>query len=149
MSRTTQRRTTGKRCLIAAAVLILAGRTPARAQSMAGMAGMQGMAMMVSGRVFDDTTGCPLRGAQVAQGDGATHVTTDVNGRYRMTSVPATPFSLRVTLAGYRPRQADSVMVTDTTARVDFSLKRVVADSAGNTRYPPKACQLEPAGGTR
>ncbi len=104
----------------------------------------QGAPRMVSGRAFDDSTGCPLRSVQLAATGSAGHVLTDVNGRYRMANPPAGNFALQALLRGYQPAQAAGVTVTDSTERVDFSLLRASPDSAARVSYPKKACRLEP-----
>ncbi|HEY4320473.1 MAG TPA: carboxypeptidase-like regulatory domain-containing protein [Gemmatimonadales bacterium] len=106
-----------------------------------------GGATMVSGRIFDDTTGCPLKGVKITATGASVPVISDVNGRYRMANPPSMPFSMLATLPGYQTRQADSVMVTDSTARVDFSLLRAWSDSAHRAvHYPAAKCHLEPPG---
>jgi hypothetical protein len=129
-----------KQGLILAALLV--GVIPAaRAQSSGGT--------MVSGRVFDDTTGCPLKGVRIAIPGAANHVVSDANGRYRMANPPSAPFTLQAMLPGYQSRQVDSVAVSDSTARVDFSLLRAWGDSTRHAaRYPASQCHLEPAGST-
>lgn len=117
----------------------------------ASAASAQDAPRKVSGRVFDDSTGCPLKGARVATATGtddaaaqSTFFSTDVNGRYRAVNPPTGPFSLRVTLAGYTPQQVDGVTVTDSTARVDFTLFRSYRDGSTQAVYPKAACRLEP-----
>lgn len=101
---------------------------------------------MVSGRVFDDSTGCPLRSVQIAATGSASHVLTDANGRYRMSNPPTGTFTLQALLRGYQSQDAASVIAADSTERVDFSLLRAPGDSTTRTVYPKKACRLEPAG---
>ncbi len=103
----------------------------------------QNVPRAVSGRIFDDSTGCPLRGVQVVAGAGV-HVLTDVQGRYRLGNPPSGAFTLSALLRGYRPNNVDSLVVSDSSSRVDFSLLRSPADSAKGTVYPPKTCRLEP-----
>ena len=112
--------------------------------SLASAAQAQDGPRKVSGRIFDDSTGCPLRAAQVTATGADAHVATDANGRYRMVNPPAGTFSLRATLAGYQPQQVDGVAVTDSTARVDFSLFRTYRDGSTQASYPKAACRLEP-----
>lgn len=108
-----------------------------------------GGATMVSGRVFDDTTGCPLKGVKIAATGASVPVVSDVNGRYRMANPPTMPFSLQAMLPGYQPGRVDSIAATDSTARVDFSLLRAWSDSAHRTvRYPASKCHLDPPGST-
>lgn len=122
------------------ALLLVAGLMVATVSSVQAQAAPR----MVSGRVFDDTTGCPLRGAQVGAVGAATHVVTDVNGRYRMPNPPSTAFTLQALLRGYQSNTADGVVVSDSSSRVDFSLVRAPADSVKGTVYPPKTCHLAP-----
>lgn len=102
---------------------------------------------MVSGRVFDDTTGCPLGGVQVQAVGASGRALTNPQGRYRLGGLPDGEFMLQSTRAGYRPHQTLSMTVSDSSARVDFSLLRATGDSAARVAYPPKSCQLEPADG--
>jgi hypothetical protein len=104
----------------------------------------QGTPRTVSGRVFDDTTGCPLRGVQVHPVGSTSRALTDVQGRYRLGGLPDGNFVLEAVRAGYLARQTLPMMVRDSSKRVDFSLLRAPADSAGRANYPRKACQLEP-----
>lgn len=99
----------------------------------------------VSGRVFDDSTGCPLRGATLAVSGAALHVLSDANGRYRMMNPPVAPFTLAASLRGYGTEYSANLVVSDSSARVDFSLARAQADSTTGTVYSRKACRLEPA----
>lgn len=124
------------------AVVVLAGLMI----SLAGVARGQeaGVPRLVSGRVFDDSSGCPLKSAKVSVVPGTQHVLTDAHGRYRLANPPSGPVSLRVALAGYLVGAADGVMVTDSTARVDFSLLRAHGDTAMKGGYPNAACRLEP-----
>ncbi|HEY3935394.1 MAG TPA: carboxypeptidase-like regulatory domain-containing protein [Gemmatimonadales bacterium] len=119
-------------------ILALAIAVPAIARG-------QAAPRQVSGRVFDDTTGCPLRGVQIQASNSTMHVLTDANGRYRMANPPATSFSLMAAFRGYQSRQSDTMTVTDDSARVDFSLLRAGGDSS-RVAYPRRACQLEPSG---
>ena len=108
----------------------------------------QGVPRVVSGRIFDDSTGCPLRAVQVAAAPGV-HVLTDVQGRYRMGNLPSGAFTLTALLRGYQPNNVDSLVVSDSSTRVDFSLIRAAADSVKGTEYPPRTCRLEPRDSTR
>ena len=111
----------------------------------AGLAGGQGVPRAVSGRVFDDTTGCPLAGVQVQATGGTGHALTNVQGRYRLTSLPEGDVVIQASRAGYRTQQTLPTTVSDSSARIDFSLVR--ADSSRGVAYPRKACQLEPSDG--
>lgn len=108
------------------------------------LAQAQAVPRAVSGRVFDDTTGCPLAGAQIQVAGGASHALTNVQGRYRLDVLPEGEFVLQAAHAGYRPQQTLTMTVSDSSARVDFSLIRAPGDSTGRTSFPQKTCQLEP-----
>lgn len=110
----------------------------------ARMAAAQGTAPVISGRVFDDTTGCPLRGVIVRPTGSQSHATTDVQGRYRLGGLPDGNFILEAVRPGYRIQQSLSMSASDSSARVDFSLIRAPADSAKGVSYPPRRCDLEP-----
>ena len=99
----------------------------------------------VSGRVFDDTTGCPLAGVQIQAAGGTGRAVTNTQGRYRLASLPGGDVIVQAAKAGYRPSQTLPMMVPDSSARADFSLIRATGDSASRAAYPRKACQLEPA----
>lgn len=102
-------------------------------------------ARVVSGRVFDDTTGCPLAKAQITvAGDKSARAVTNGQGRYTLANAPASPFTLQAWAPGYQAKHTDSVTVTDASARVDFSLLRSGSDNA-KVHYPAARCHLEPA----
>lgn len=105
----------------------------------------QAVPRAVSGRVFDDTTGCPLAGVHVQAVGGSGSAVTSVQGRYRLATLPEGEFVLVASRAGYQQRQSLSMTVSDSSTRVDFSLIRASGDSAARTAYPRKTCQLEPA----
>ena len=96
----------------------------------------------VSGRVFDDSTGCPLRGARIAVGDSGARALTDANGRFRVAASDGARVGLWATLGGYQPAQELNVMVSDST-RVDFSMLRDMGNRI-KVAYPGRACHLEP-----
>ncbi|MES1259458.1 MAG: carboxypeptidase regulatory-like domain-containing protein [Gemmatimonadota bacterium] len=98
----------------------------------------------VSGRVFDDTTGCPLRGVRLTAVGTSAATVSDINGRYRLRGVPTTPFTLEAALAGYASKSSDGVIAADTTLRVDFSLIRAMGDTGKmRPRYPVARCVLD------
>jgi hypothetical protein len=121
--------------------LLLMGLVVGVTQFAEGQAGPRA----VSGRVFDDTTGCPLAGVRIQTVDGAGRALTNSQGRYRLASLPDGDVVVLATKAGYRPSQTLPMTVPDSSARADFSLIRATGDSASRTAYPRKACQLEPA----
>src|ERR1019366_10557519 len=125
-----------KRLILLVAALAIAAVPTVQAQA--------GNTPAVSGRVFDDSTGCPLRAVQVTAGGSAARVATDANGRYRMSNPPAGTFTLQALLRGYQTNNAAGMVVSDSSARVDFSLVRSPGDSTAGTIYPKKACRLEP-----
>lgn len=104
----------------------------------------QAVPRAVSGRVFDDTTGCPLAGAQIQAIGGSGRAVTNTQGRYRLAGLPDGDVVVQAAKAGYRPIQTLPMTVPDSSARADFSLIRAAGDSAARAAYPRKACQLEP-----
>lgn len=124
-----------KRVAVLAIVLVGAATAGAAAQ---------GGAPMVSGRVFDDTTGCPLRGATISAVGSPAKTMTDAQGRYYLKGAPSTPFTLQAVLTGYQSQANDNVVAPDSATRVDFSLLRAV-ESAGRprVRYPTMKCVLD------
>jgi Carboxypeptidase regulatory-like domain len=104
-----------------------------------------GGAPMVSGRVFDDTTGCPLRGVALSAVGATAKTLTDANGRYYLRAVPTAPFTLQAGLAGYATQTVAGLLVGDSTARVDFSLPRDMRDAGAKppVRYPSMQCVLD------
>jgi hypothetical protein len=102
----------------------------------------------ISGRVFDDSSGCPLRGVRLAPTGSKQSTLTDANGRYRLLSPPVDTFSLQASMRGWATEFSPGLMVTDSSARVDFSLARQPADSVSGTVYPPRACHLQPRDST-
>jgi hypothetical protein len=126
-----------KRLALLAAVLLIGVSPRLGAQS--------GGAPMVSGRVFDDTTGCPLRGVALTAVGATAKTVTDANGRYYLRAVPAAPFTLQAALAGYATQSVANLLVRDSTARVDFSMLRAVGDTSTRpvVRYPSMRCVLD------
>ena len=126
-----------KRLTLIAVLLMVGGARAARAQA--------GGIPTVSGRVFDDTTGCPLRGVSLTAVGSAAKTTTDANGRYHLRAVPTTPFTLLAALGGYVTQSNSNLVVTDSAARVDFSLLRAPADTGAKARvrYPGMQCILD------
>jgi hypothetical protein len=121
--------------------LLLIGAVVGGVQFAQGQAGPR----TVSGRVFDDTTGCPLGSVQIQAVGGSGRVLTNTQGRYRLSGLPDGEFVLTASRAGYQSKQSLSMTVSDSSARVDFSLVRATSDSASRAGYPRKTCQLEPA----
>jgi hypothetical protein len=99
----------------------------------------------ISGRVFDDSTGCPLAHAQVSVLGGTLHTTTNQQGRYYLPKSSPQMVSLQAMLSGYASKQTDSISPGDEGARVDFSLERSPMANA-RTHYPSAQCHLEPTG---
>lgn len=99
----------------------------------------------ISGRVYDDSTGCPLPHVQVSVLGGALHTVTNAQGRYALPNSAQPMVSLQAMMAGYMTKQTDSVMTGDEGARVDFSLQRS-GMANGKTHYPAARCHLEPTG---
>ncbi len=120
-----------------ASCALLAGAQAASAQT--------AVSHQISGRVFDDSTGCPLARAQISVLGGTGHTTSNQQGRYALPGTPQQTVSLQAMLSGYTTKQSDSVIVGDSGARVDFSLERS-GTANGKTHYPTARCQLEPTG---
>ena len=108
------------------------------------VASAQDASRAVSGRVFDDTTGCPVAGVVLQAAGGSSRAMTNTQGRYRLTSLPAGDVVVQATKAGYRTQQSLPTTVSDSSVRIDFSLIRSFGDSSTRAGYPKKACQLEP-----
>jgi len=126
------------KCLVLLAAALVVGIS-------APLAAQTGGAPMVSGRVFDDTTGCPLRGVALSAVGATAKTLTDANGRYYLRAVPTTPFTLQAALAGYATQTVAGLLVGDSTARVDFSLLRAMRDTTAKppVRYPSMQCVLD------
>jgi hypothetical protein len=118
-------------------VLALAVTAPAVARA-------QAAPREVSGRVFDDTTGCPLHGVQIQVTNSNARAITLANGHYHLMNPPAGSFTLTASFRGYLSRQTDTMTVSDSSARVDFSLIR--GGDSGRVAYPRHVCELEPQG---
>src|SRR6185312_9117334 len=84
----------------------------------------------VSGRVFDDTTGCPLAGVQIQAVGGTGRALTNTQGRYRLASLPDGDVVVQAAKAGYVLSRTLPMTVPDSSARADFSLLRAAGDSA-------------------
>jgi hypothetical protein len=129
-----------RRLIVLATVLVLGIAPAASAQ--------KGGPPMVSGRVFDDSTGCPLAGVFITA-TATAHTMTNAAGRYYLWGVPATPFTLTARLNGFVTLVNENVIAADSTMRVDFSLLRAPGDaSKGKPLYPTAKCMLEPRDST-
>ncbi|MGH7583532.1 MAG: carboxypeptidase regulatory-like domain-containing protein [Gemmatimonadales bacterium] len=115
--------------------LVVAGASAAGAQ-----------ARVATGRVFDDTTGCPLTGVSIHVVGGPAQAITNSQGRYRLTGLPSTDFTLEAARIGYQAKRTLSMTPTDSSVRADFSLIRATGDSARPQMYPKQKCHLEPTG---
>ncbi|HEY7636972.1 MAG TPA: SusC/RagA family TonB-linked outer membrane protein [Gemmatimonadales bacterium] len=74
----------------------------------------------IRGRVTDDVSQLPLRGATVAF--GTLRAETRPDGGYLLEQVPAGTDSLRVTMIGYAPVARAITVVADSAVDVDFAL---------------------------
>jgi len=109
------------------------------------VSGVQAQAQRaVSGRVFDDTTDCPLAGVSIHVVGGPAQAVSNTQGRYRLTGLPSTSFVLEASRMGYQAKRTLNMMATDSSARADFSLYRASGDSARPQIYPRQKCHLEP-----
>src|SRR5690242_4339698 len=84
----------------------------------AGLAAGQGIPRAVSGRVFDDITGCPLAGVQIQAAGGTGHALTNTQGRYRLANLPDGDVVLQASRTGYSTQQTLPTTVSDSSARI-------------------------------
>ena len=76
----------------------------------------------ISGRITDQA-GEPLTGVQVTIEGGNLGTSSDVQGRYQITGVPAGEVLVRVSVLGYAPGQRTVTVRAGETATADFSLE--------------------------
>ena len=76
----------------------------------------------VSGKVADRGTGDPLPGANVMIQGTSIGASTDLDGKYSLTNVPAGRQSMRVTYVGYRTVTLDVTVGENATLAQDFHL---------------------------
>jgi TonB-dependent starch-binding outer membrane protein SusC len=77
----------------------------------------------ISGVVTDSKTRRPLSHASVGIPDLRRGATTDANGRYELTDVPAGPMLLRTRSIGYRAQSATILVVSGESSEANFALK--------------------------
>ncbi|MFK7847171.1 MAG: SusC/RagA family TonB-linked outer membrane protein [Rhodothermales bacterium] len=83
----------------------------------------------ISGAVTDALTGDPLPGATVTVVGSQVGSTTDINGRYQITGVPAGTHLVRARFVGFVPLDRENVVITNGgTATVDFGLSESAID---------------------
>jgi len=117
--------------LFAALFVPLAAASPLQAQGTGS----------VRGRVVVDGTSRPLAQAQVAVVGTTVGATTNDNGEYRLSNVPAGPRTLRVVRIGFAPATAPVTVVAGETVTADFSVReapvaldQVVVTATGDVR---------------
>ena len=81
-----------------------------------------GQSGAVAGRVVDAQTGEPLPGANVRLAGSALGTATDLQGRYRLPSVPSGERTFVATYVGYQPSEIVSIVPAGGTATLDFAL---------------------------
>ncbi|MBF0607578.1 MAG: carboxypeptidase regulatory-like domain-containing protein [Candidatus Magnetobacterium sp. LHC-1] len=77
----------------------------------------------IKGTVTDSDTGTVLIGAEVSTG-GIVKTTTDSEGAYKLTGVPAGLVVVKASASGYIPDTKTVDLVKDTTETADFSLSK-------------------------
>jgi outer membrane receptor protein involved in Fe transport len=77
----------------------------------------------VSGRVTDVKTSAAIPGATVVIERTSLSATTDNDGRYRITEVPAGTYTVRVRYIGYAPGTASVTVSQNQETTADFALK--------------------------
>src|SRR6185369_2602644 len=96
----------------------------------------------VTGRVTDARSGFAVRGVQVAVPGTSIGAATDVEGRYRLTGVPATAREITAKRIGYRPVTSSLALDASGSATVNFTLSEsattleatVITGAVGDTR---------------
>jgi TonB-linked SusC/RagA family outer membrane protein len=97
-----------------AALLLLLGAPGVHAQDLPGS---------IAGRVTDARTGAALVGAAIEVRGSRLRATTDADGRYEITRVPAGTHVVLARRVGYAAAQQPVTVVEDQRTTVDFALK--------------------------
>ena len=71
--------------------------------------GIGAQELSISGRVFDRLSGDPISGADVSWNDGQARVSTDADGRFRLSNLPSVAHSLSVVRFGYEDLALEDV----------------------------------------
>jgi len=85
---------------------------------------------VVEGRVVDATTGEPLPGAQVLVTGSAAETSTDRDGRFRLSAVPAGDRTVVVTYLGRQDATVEAKVVAGATQRLDIQMKMVAFEES-------------------
>ena len=81
-----------------------------------------GSAPALSGRITNTADGSPLSEARITVVEAGRTVTTDMEGKYRITGLPTGTFVVSVSSIGFAPR-AQRVRLSDQEITLDFALK--------------------------
>ena len=101
---------------LATAALLLSVSADARAQQTG----------LVSGQITDQSAGQPIPDALISLVGTNRSVTSDQQGRYRFTNIPAGRIELRVVVIGYEMQRLTLTVVTGGSAVADFQLSALV-----------------------
>lgn len=101
--------------------LLMALATGAFAQS-----GARADSAVLSGVVMADSTGAPIRGADVAVVELAKSTLTDERGAFRIAGIPAGNYRVQVRHLGHSPAEAFISFAPGQTVEQRFTLKRAV-----------------------
>ena len=85
---------------------------------------------VVEGRVVDAATGEPLPGAQVLVTGSAAETSTDRDGRFRLSAVPAGDRTVVVTYLGRQDATVEAKVVAGATQRLDVQMKMVAFEES-------------------
>ena len=85
---------------------------------------------VVEGRVVDAATGEPLPGAQVLVTGSAAETSTDRDGRFRLSAVPAGDRTVVVTYLGRQDATVEARVVAGATQRLDIQMKMVAFEES-------------------
>jgi TonB-dependent receptor len=85
---------------------------------------------VVEGRVVDAATGDPLPGAQVLVTGSAAETSTDRDGRFRLSAVPAGDRTVVVTYLGRQDATVEAKVVAGATQRLDIQMKMVAFEES-------------------
>jgi phosphatidylinositol-3-phosphatase len=89
-------------------------------QSMSDFFGAGAAPGSITGHVTDGSSGAALAGATVSYNGGST--TTDNNGAYSFSNVPAGSYSLTASLSGYSSQSSTTTVTSGSTSTLDFQL---------------------------
>ncbi|MBL7074431.1 TonB-dependent receptor [candidate division KSB1 bacterium] len=83
----------------------------------------------IAGRIFDESTGDPLPGANIIVMGTTMGAMADMNGEYFIINIPPGKYTVKATMMGYKALVVENVrVISDLTTTQDFALPATVLD---------------------